>query len=86
MTKMQAFREKLIPGRNESFGTADRRITDAAKRRMRDALPAAIAGREIYLRGERYVYCIGEKYQGKDSRRPPELLTRDHVSPPSLER
>ena len=38
MTKMQAFREKLIPGRNESFGTADRRITDAAKRRMRDVL------------------------------------------------
>src|SRR5262245_40534185 len=29
---------------------------------------------------EGYLYCIAEKYQGKDSRRPPELLTRDHVA------
>jgi succinate dehydrogenase / fumarate reductase flavoprotein subunit len=29
---------------------------------------------------EGYLYCIGEKYQAKDSRRPPELLTRDHVA------
>src|SRR5262245_36940787 len=29
---------------------------------------------------EGYLYCIGEKYQGKDSRRLPELLTRDHVA------
>src|SRR5205823_4180206 len=29
---------------------------------------------------EGYLYVIGEKFQGKDSRRPPELLTRDHVA------
>src|SRR5436305_4921548 len=28
---------------------------------------------------EGFLYVLGEKYQGKDSRRPPELLTRDHV-------
>ena len=37
-TKLQAFREKLVPGRNESFGAAERRIADGAKKRMRDAL------------------------------------------------
>jgi succinate dehydrogenase / fumarate reductase flavoprotein subunit len=26
------------------------------------------------------LYVIGEKYQGRDARRPPELLTRDHVA------
>jgi succinate dehydrogenase / fumarate reductase flavoprotein subunit len=26
------------------------------------------------------LYVLGEKYQGRDSRRPPELLTRDHVA------
>src|SRR5829696_1889234 len=29
---------------------------------------------------EGFQYVLGEKYQGKDSRRPPELLTRDHVA------
>ncbi len=29
---------------------------------------------------EGFLYVLGEKYQGKDSRRPPELLTRDHVA------
>jgi succinate dehydrogenase / fumarate reductase flavoprotein subunit len=29
---------------------------------------------------EGFHYVLGEKYQGKDSRRPPELLTRDHVA------
>jgi succinate dehydrogenase flavoprotein subunit len=29
---------------------------------------------------EGYLYCIGEKFQGRDARRPPELLTRDHVA------
>src|SRR6478735_5686696 len=29
---------------------------------------------------EGFRYVLGEKYQGKDSRRPPELLTRDHVA------
>ncbi len=29
---------------------------------------------------EGFLYVIGEKYQGQDCRRPPELLTRDHVA------
>jgi succinate dehydrogenase / fumarate reductase flavoprotein subunit len=29
---------------------------------------------------EGFLYVLGEKFQGKDSRRPPELLTRDHVA------
>ncbi|MFN4260711.1 MAG: fumarate reductase/succinate dehydrogenase flavoprotein subunit [Gemmataceae bacterium] len=29
---------------------------------------------------EGFLYVLGEPYQGKDSRRPPELLTRDHVA------
>src|SRR5262249_49328639 len=29
---------------------------------------------------EGFLYVVGEKFQGKDSRRPPELLTRDHVA------
>src|SRR5215471_4512059 len=29
---------------------------------------------------EGFLYVIAEKFQGKDSRRPPELLTRDHVA------
>jgi succinate dehydrogenase / fumarate reductase flavoprotein subunit len=29
---------------------------------------------------EGFLYVIAEKHQGKDSRRPPELLTRDHVA------
>jgi succinate dehydrogenase / fumarate reductase, flavoprotein subunit len=29
---------------------------------------------------EGFLYVIGEKFQGKDARRPPELLTRDHVA------
>jgi succinate dehydrogenase / fumarate reductase flavoprotein subunit len=29
---------------------------------------------------EGFLYVIGEKYNGKDSRRTPELLTRDHVA------
>jgi succinate dehydrogenase / fumarate reductase flavoprotein subunit len=29
---------------------------------------------------EGFLYVLGEKYQGQDSRRPPELLTRDHVA------
>src|SRR5262249_60134381 len=27
-----------------------------------------------------FLEALGEKYTGKDSRRPPELLTRDHVA------
>jgi hypothetical protein len=40
LSKAQAFREKVIPGRNESFGQADRRIAEGAKRRLRDTLGA----------------------------------------------
>jgi succinate dehydrogenase / fumarate reductase flavoprotein subunit len=29
---------------------------------------------------EGFLYVVGEKHQGNDSRRPPELLTRDHVA------
>jgi succinate dehydrogenase / fumarate reductase flavoprotein subunit len=29
---------------------------------------------------EGFLYVLGQKYQGRDSRRPPELLTRDHVA------
>jgi succinate dehydrogenase flavoprotein subunit len=29
---------------------------------------------------EGFLYVLGEKYQGRDSRRPPDLLTRDHVA------
>src|SRR6266545_2231393 len=29
---------------------------------------------------EGFLYVLGEKYQGKDARRTPELLTRDHVA------
>ncbi|MCS7021869.1 MAG: fumarate reductase/succinate dehydrogenase flavoprotein subunit [Gemmataceae bacterium] len=29
---------------------------------------------------EGFLYVLGEKYQGRDARRPPELLTRDHVA------
>src|SRR5262245_54891569 len=29
---------------------------------------------------EGFLYVLGEKFQGRDARRPPELLTRDHVA------
>ncbi|HMC90132.1 MAG TPA: fumarate reductase/succinate dehydrogenase flavoprotein subunit [Gemmataceae bacterium] len=29
---------------------------------------------------EGFLYVLGDKFQGKDARRPPELLTRDHVA------
>jgi hypothetical protein len=44
-TKMQAFREKVMPGRNESFGAAERRISDGAKKRMRDTLTPVQQGK-----------------------------------------
>ena len=39
-SKMREFREKTIPGRGESFGSAERRIKDGAKSRLRSALTA----------------------------------------------
>jgi hypothetical protein len=37
-TKLQEFREKVIPGRNESYGAVERRIRTEAKQRLRSAL------------------------------------------------
>lgn len=37
-SKLSAFREQVVPGRNESFGAAMRRVRTEAARRMRDAL------------------------------------------------
>ncbi len=36
--KITAFRERQVPGRGESFGAADRRITEAARKRVEDGL------------------------------------------------
>jgi|GEM_PF-1475413 len=36
--KLAAFRERQIPGRSESFGAADRRITETARKRVEDGL------------------------------------------------
>jgi hypothetical protein len=41
--RMSAFRNKQVPGRSETFGQADQRIRDDAKRRMRDTLSTAQA-------------------------------------------
>jgi hypothetical protein len=38
LTKLESFRRKTIPGRSETFGQADQRIRDGAKRRLRDTL------------------------------------------------
>lgn len=37
-TKLGEFRERQIPGRGESFGAADRRLTDEARRRLEQSL------------------------------------------------
>lgn len=36
--KLAAFRERQVPGRAESFGAADRRLTEEARRRIEDGL------------------------------------------------
>ncbi|HVG93263.1 MAG TPA: Spy/CpxP family protein refolding chaperone [Planctomycetota bacterium] len=41
MTKAEAFRNKMVPGRSETYGQADQRIRDEAKRRMRNGLSSA---------------------------------------------
>jgi hypothetical protein len=43
LTKVLAYRNKTIPGRSETYGQADQRIKDDAKRRMRDTLTTAQA-------------------------------------------
>jgi hypothetical protein len=40
-SKLSAFREKVIPGRNESFGTAMRRLREDASRRLKETLAPA---------------------------------------------
>jgi hypothetical protein len=42
-TKVMAFRNKTVPGRSETYGQADQRIKDEAKRKMRDTLSTAQA-------------------------------------------
>lgn len=39
--KLSAFREKVMPGRNESFGSAMRRIREDAAKRLKDTLTPA---------------------------------------------
>jgi hypothetical protein len=43
--KMAAFRNKQVPGRSETFGQADQRIRDDARRQMRNTLTTAQADR-----------------------------------------
>jgi hypothetical protein len=38
MSKMESFKAKNVPGRSETYGSAERRIKDQAKSRMRDSL------------------------------------------------
>ncbi|MCC7139543.1 MAG: hypothetical protein IT460_14060 [Planctomycetes bacterium] len=49
-SRLSAFREKVIPGRNESFGGAMRRIRDDASRRLRDTLSPA--QREVFEKSQ----------------------------------
>jgi hypothetical protein len=41
LTKMEAFRKKTVPGRSETYGQAEQRIRDSARRRLRDTLSTA---------------------------------------------
>jgi hypothetical protein len=41
LSKLEAFRRKTVPGRSETYGQAEQRIRDEAKRRMRDTLTTA---------------------------------------------
>ncbi|MCS7167152.1 MAG: fumarate reductase/succinate dehydrogenase flavoprotein subunit [Gemmatales bacterium] len=50
------------------------------KRFMFDDIPEAYRNSTADNEEEGFLYVIGEKYQGRDARRPPELLTRDHVA------
>jgi succinate dehydrogenase / fumarate reductase flavoprotein subunit len=50
------------------------------KRFMFEDIPEAYRNSTADNEEEGFLYVIGEKYQGRDARRPPELLTRDHVA------
>ncbi|MFL5244730.1 MAG: fumarate reductase/succinate dehydrogenase flavoprotein subunit [Gemmataceae bacterium] len=50
------------------------------KRFMFGDIPDAYKTQTADNEEEGFLYVLGEKYQGKDARRPPELLTRDHVA------
>src|SRR6202521_2095160 len=50
------------------------------KRFMFDEIPDLYKEQTADTEEEGFLYVLGEKYQGRDSRRPPELLTRDHVA------
>lgn len=50
------------------------------KRFMFDEIPEAYRNSTADNEEEGFLYVIGEQYQGRDARRPPELLTRDHVA------
>jgi succinate dehydrogenase / fumarate reductase flavoprotein subunit len=50
------------------------------KRFMFGDIPPNYATQTADNEEEGFLYVVGEKYQGKDSRRPAELLTRDHVA------
>ncbi|MDW8224135.1 MAG: fumarate reductase/succinate dehydrogenase flavoprotein subunit [Gemmatales bacterium] len=50
------------------------------KRFMFDDIPEAYRNSTADNEEEGFLYVLGEKYQGRDARRPPELLTRDHVA------
>jgi succinate dehydrogenase / fumarate reductase flavoprotein subunit len=50
------------------------------KRFLFDDIPPYYKTQTADNEEEGFLYVIGEKYQGKDARRPPELLTRDHVA------
>src|SRR5579871_243076 len=50
------------------------------KRFMFGDIPPSYVAQTANNEEEGYLYVIGEKFQGKDAQRPPELLTRDHVA------
>ncbi|MCS6853081.1 MAG: fumarate reductase/succinate dehydrogenase flavoprotein subunit [Gemmataceae bacterium] len=50
------------------------------KRFMFDEIPESYKAQTADNEEEGFLYVLAEKYQGRDARRPPELLTRDHVA------
>src|SRR5204863_8798668 len=55
-------------------------LNKEGRRFLFDAIPENYRSQTADNEEEGFLYVLGEKYQGKDSRRPPELLTRDHVA------
>jgi succinate dehydrogenase / fumarate reductase flavoprotein subunit len=50
------------------------------KRFMFGDIPPYYQAQTASSEEEGFLYVLGEKFQGKDTQRPPELLTRDHVA------